>query len=203
MEEKVVNKENYKKDKIFQSFEVKDIVFLAIMSVAVIITSSFMPLLLPIPVFGIIQLGLGIQFSLFPVIGLLKVKKLGSLTYMSVFIGAFLAIMNPIMGIIILASGIFLEFFVLLIFRGYKKDIASIFAGTLFLPLSLPCLYVFYRHIFSNKNHKKTNKAIIALTGSKSSIAIGITIAVIAICFLGSMLAFLIIRELRKAGKIK
>ncbi|MCC8357132.1 MAG: hypothetical protein LJU34_04685 [Oscillospiraceae bacterium] len=60
--------------KSFLGYQIKDIVFLAIMSAVVLVTSSFMPLLLHIPVFGIIQIGLGLQFSMFPAIGLAKVR---------------------------------------------------------------------------------------------------------------------------------
>lgn len=199
--ESVKTKTN-KKEKIFQSFKVKDIVFLAIISVVVIITSAFMPLLLPIPLFGIIQLGLGIQFSLFPVIGLLKTKKIGSLTIISIFIGSFLTIMNPIMGIITILSGLIVELLVLIIFRGYKTDIASIFATTIFMPLSLPALYIFYKFIFSG-NKTKLSKATESLTLTKPIVSIGLSIAVIAVTLLGSIIGYLIIKELRKAGKIK
>ena len=64
--------------KIFQKYKIKDIVFLAIITACTLVTGAIMPLLVNVPLFGIIQLGLGIQFSLFPVIGMMKVKKPGA-----------------------------------------------------------------------------------------------------------------------------
>ena len=57
-----------KKNKVFQKYMIKDIVFLAIITCCTLVTGAIMPLLVNVPLFGIIQLGLGIQFSLFPVI---------------------------------------------------------------------------------------------------------------------------------------
>ena len=48
---------------IFQKYKIKDIVFLAIITCCTLVTGAIMPLLVNVPLFGIIQLGLGIQFS--------------------------------------------------------------------------------------------------------------------------------------------
>ena len=56
------------KNKIFQKYMIKDVVFLAIITCCTLVTGAIMPLLVNVPLFGIIQLGLGLQFSLFPVI---------------------------------------------------------------------------------------------------------------------------------------
>ena len=66
-------------NKIFQKFKIKDIVFLAIMAACMLVTGAIMPLVGQIPVFGIIQVCLGLQFSIFPVIGMMKVRKPGAL----------------------------------------------------------------------------------------------------------------------------
>ena len=101
-EEKLKKREARDKDesKMFRRFKIKDIVFLAIITACTLVTSAIMPLLIHVPVFGIIQLGLGLQFSIFPVIGLMKVRKAGSMTIMGVFIALFLVMMFPPMALI-------------------------------------------------------------------------------------------------------
>ena len=61
-------------NKIFRKYKIKDIVFLAIMAACMLVTGAIMPLVGQIPVFGIIQVCLGLQFSIFPVIGMMKVR---------------------------------------------------------------------------------------------------------------------------------
>lgn len=65
--------------KMFRRFKIKDIVFLAIITACTFITSVVMPFIKDVPVFGIIQICLGLQFSIFPVIGLMKIRKAGAL----------------------------------------------------------------------------------------------------------------------------
>ena len=72
--------------KIFKKYKIKDIVFLAIITACTLITGAVMPLLVNVPLFGIVQLGLGLQFSIFPVIGMMKVRKPGALLFQSIFI---------------------------------------------------------------------------------------------------------------------
>ena len=56
-------------EKTFRKYKIKDIVFLAIMSACMLVTGAIMPLVTQVPLYGIIQLCLGLQFSIFPVIG--------------------------------------------------------------------------------------------------------------------------------------
>ena len=72
--------------KFFKKYKIKDIVFLAIITACTLITGSVMPLLVNVPLFGIVQLGIGLQFSIFPVIGMMKVRKPGALLLQSIFI---------------------------------------------------------------------------------------------------------------------
>ena len=74
-------------NKIFRKYKIKDIVFLAIMAACMLVTGAIMPLVGQIPVFGIIQVCLGLQFSIFPVIGMMKVRKPGALLFMSLCCG--------------------------------------------------------------------------------------------------------------------
>ena len=69
------------REKIFEKFKIKDIVFLAIISAVALCTCAVMPLVasLQTTVFGIAQAVTGLQLSIFFAIGLMKVRKMGSL----------------------------------------------------------------------------------------------------------------------------
>lgn len=184
------------KKKLFQAFKAKDIVFLAIISAVTLITSSIMPLVAHVPVFGIIQVCLGIQFSLFPAIGLMKVRKPGALLFVSVFSGIVLIFMNTIMFFCLVACAVLCEAITLLIFRGYTRDTACFLCSALYLPLSLPFLYVWYQIIGGEDT-------VAAYANSNPLLSVGMSIAVVAVCCLGSFLGVRISRELRKAGALK
>ena len=202
-EEKRKKREARDKDesKMFRRFKIKDIVFLAIITACTLVTSAIMPLLIHVPVFGIIQLGLGLQFSIFPVIGLMKVRKAGSMTVMGIFIALFLVMMFPPMALIAVCA-VAVELIVFAIFRSYQSDWACVLAGTLYMPLTVPLLYLYY-----NVNYTVTgaeNEAVsMFLGGTNPWVIVGMTAAIAALCFVGSVIGMLISRELKKAGVLK
>lgn len=190
-----------KKNKVFQKYMIKDIVFLAIITCCTLVTGAIMPLLVNVPLFGIIQLGLGIQFSLFPVIGMMKVKKPFALLLQSMFISIFLVFMFPPM-VLLITCALLSELLTLLIFRGYKNDWACVFAGTLYMPLTLPLLYMYYNVFYTVSGEEKAAVSMF-IGGGNVGLTVGISFAVIAVCFVGSVIGMVIARELKKAGKLK
>ncbi|MDE5896589.1 MAG: hypothetical protein K2H43_02105, partial [Clostridia bacterium] len=190
-----------KKEKVFKKYMIKDIVFLAIITACTLVTGAIMPLLVNVPLFGIIQLGLGIQFSLFPVIGMMKVKKPFALLLQSIFISIFLVFMFPPMVLLIVCA-LASEALTLLIFRGYKSDWACVVAGTLYMPMTIPLLYLYYNVFYTVSGEEKAAVSMF-IGGGNVGLIIGITIAVIAVCFVGSLVGMIIARELKKAGKLK
>ena len=187
--------------KVFQKYQIKDIVFLAVITACTLITGAVMPLLVNLPLFGIIQLGLGLQFSIFPVIGLMKVRKPGALLMQSVFISVFLIFMFPPMAFIIVCA-LISEALVFLIFRGYESDSACVLAGTLYMPLTLPLMYLYYNAFYTVTGEEKAATSMF-LGSTPPGVVIGISVAVVALCFIGSVLGMLIARELKKAGVLK
>lgn len=187
--------------KVLKKYKIKDVVFLAIITAMTLITGAIMPLLIHVPVFGIIQLGLGIQFSLFPVIGMMKVRKAGALVLMALFSGVLLVFMFPPMFFCLLICALIAEALTLIIFRGYDKDRACVFAGTLYMPLTLPFLAVYYNVMYDWS--AGANEAVSQFVGVDPLLAVGISLAVVAVCFIGAMLGRLITKELKKAGKLK
>ena len=196
---KVTEEENDKK--IFKKYKIKDIVFLAIITACTLVTGAVMPLLVNVPLFGIVQLGLGLQFSIFPVIGMMKVRKPGALLFQSIFISVFLIFMFPPMALIIVCA-LIAETLALLIFRGYKNDWACVFAGTLYMPLTLPLMWLYYNAFYTVTGEEKAAMSMF-LGGANPGVVVGISIAVVALCFVGSVVGMLIARELKKAGVLK
>lgn len=187
--------------KIFKKYKIKDIVFLAIITACTLITGSVMPLLVNVPLFGIVQLGIGLQFSIFPVIGMMKVRKPGALLLQSIFIAMILVFMFPPMVMIVLC-GLTAETLSLLIFRSYKNDWACVLAGTLYMPMTLPLLYLYYNVFYTVTGGEKGAMRMF-LGGGNAGIAVGISIGVLALCFVGAVVGMLIARELKKAGALK
>lgn len=187
--------------KIFKKYKIKDIVFLAIITACTLITGSVMPLLVNVPLFGIVQLGIGLQFSIFPVIGMMKVRKPGALLLQSIFIAMILVFMFPPMVMIVLC-GLIAESLSLLIFRSYKNDWACVLAGTLYMPMTLPLLYLYYNVFYTVTGGEKGAMRMF-LGGGNAGIAVGISIGVLALCFVGAVVGMLIARELKKAGALK
>ena len=196
---KVSEEENDKK--IFKKYKIKDIVFLAIITACTLITGAVMPLLVNVPLFGIVQLGLGLQFSIFPVIGMMKVRKPGALLFQSIFISVFLIFMFPPRALIVVCA-LVAEALALLIFRGYKNDWACVFAGTLYMPLTLPLMWLYYNAFYTVTGEEKAATSMF-LGGANPGVVVGISIAVVALCFVGSVVGMLIARELKKAGVLK
>ena len=188
-------------NKIFRRYKIKDIVFLAIMAACMLVTGAVMPLVGQIPLFGIIQVCLGLQFSVFPVIGMMKVRKPGALLFMSLCCGVVLVFMNAVMFVCMLICAVIAEGLVLLIFRGYKKDGACLFAGTIYFSATLPFLYIYYRFLYTWTGEE--GQAVNAFIGSSAGMAVGMSIAVLAICFVGSFIGIIISRELKKSGVMK
>lgn len=202
-EEKQESEEENKEEKegFFKKYKIKDIVFLSIITACTLLTGAVMPLLVNIPLFGIIQLGLALQFSIFPVIGMLKVRKPGCLLYQSIFISIFLVFMFPAM-VFIIACALVAELVALLIFRGYQNDWACVLATTLYLPLTLPLLALYYNVFYTQTGNEKAAVSMF-LGGTNIYVIIGMSAAVIALCFLGSFIGKIISKELSKAGAFK
>ena len=194
-------KEEEDETKLFRKYKIKDIVFLAIMAACMLVTGAIMPLVGQIPLFGIVQLCLGLQFSVFPVIGMMKVRKAGALVFMSLCCGVLLVFMSPVMFFSILLCALIAEVLTGVIFRSYKRDGACLFAGTIYFPCSLPFLYVYYNFLYTVTS--ESGEAVSAFVGASPAVAIGMSAAVLVVCFVGALVGMLVSRELRKSGVMK
>ena len=185
------------KEKVFEPFKVKDIVFLAIISAVTLCTCAVMPLVasLQTVVFGIAQVVTGLQISIFFAIGLMKIRKVGSLFIMSLLTGLFQLLMAPPMFFSNLVIGLFLEILVVLIFKGYKKNSAVFFAVLLYNPLSLPFNFL-YNMLFGRE-------AMVTVATKAPWVTVGMSLAVVAMSALGAWIGMKISKELKKSGAMK
>ena len=185
------------KEKVFEPFKVKDIVFLAIISAVTLCTCAIMPLVasLQTVVFGIAQVVTGLQISIFFAIGLMKIRKVGSLFIMSLLTGLFQLLMAPPMFFSNLVIGLILEILVVLIFKGYKKDSAVFFAVLLYNPLSLPFNFL-YNMLFGRE-------AMVTVATKAPWVTVGMSLAVVVISALGAWIGMKISKELKKSGAMK
>ena len=184
---------------VFQKYKIKDVVFLAILSAVMLLTGGVMPLVTSVPLFGIIQLAIGLQFSVIPAIGLMKVRKPGALLFMALFSGVVLIFMFVPMFFCLSICALIAEVLAVLIFRGYKKDVACWFAAAIYLPLSLPFLLAYFR-IFGFASN---GAAVQALTNPVWWVAVLISVAILALTSLGAFIGVKITKELKKSGVIK
>lgn len=193
-------KENGNKEvintKIFQRFYSNDIVFLAIVAAVLILTCSVMPIVAELTkvLFGIAQLVTAFQMSLFATIGLMKVRKVFSLTLILTFMAIIMFIMSPVMGISNIIVALVIELIIIIIFRNYQKNIACFVAGALVPPFSLITPVVW---------NLITAPEISLATLSNVYIVLGMTLAVISLGLIGSFIGVLIGKELDKAGILR
>ena len=166
----------------FQKFQIKDVVFLAIMSAVAQATCGVMQLVISLQplLFGISELVTELQIGVFFAIGLYKVRKPGSLLIMALMMGLIQLMMSPPMFLSSVLNGILIELIVLL-----------------HTPLSLPFNYLYNRLV------KGADSPLAAVADRAPLATVGMTLAVVAVSALGALIGIKIARELKKSGVLK
>lgn len=181
--------------KIFKKFQVKDFVFLAVLSAAMTLCGGItMPLVMHTTVFGLRNMAAAPIYSIFVAIGLMKVRKPGALTIIGLFSGAPLIFFSTVMFFNNFVSAIIAELIMLLIFRGYQKKVSVFVTTGIYMPFSLPISVLFSLWLNGQSYDQLTaNPKISVLT----------SIGTIALAFLGAAIGMKIAAELQNAGKLK
>ena len=181
--------------KIFKKFQVKDFVFLAVLSAAMTLCGGItMPLVMHTTVFGLRNMAAAPIYSIFVAIGLMKVRKPGALTIIGLFSGAPLIFFSTVMFFNNFVSAIIAELIMLLIFRGYQKKVSVFVTTGIYMPFSLPISVLFSLWLNGQSYEQLTaNPKISVLT----------SVGTIALAFLGAAIGMKIAAELQKAGKLK
>lgn len=181
--------------KIFKKFQVKDFVFLAVLSAAMTLCGGItMPLVMHTTVFGLRNMAAAPIYSIFVAIGLMKVRKPGALTIIGLFSSAPLIFFSTVMFFNNFVSAIIAELIMLLIFKGYQKKVSVFVTTGIYMPFSLPISVLFSLWLNGQSYDQLTaNPKISVLT----------SIGTIALAFLGAAIGMKIAAELQKAGKLK
>ncbi len=181
--------------KIFKKFQVKDFVFLAVLSAAMTLCGGItMPLVMHTTVFGLRNMAAAPIYSIFIAIGLMKVRKPGALTIIGLFSGAPLIFFSTVMFFNNFVSAIIAELIMLLIFKGYQKKVSVFITTGIYMPFSLPISVLFSLWLNGQSYAQLTaNPKISVLT----------SIGTIILAFLGAAIGMKIAAELQKAGKLK
>lgn len=181
--------------KIFKKFQVKDFVFLAVLSAAMTLCGGItMPLVMHTTVFGLRNMAAAPIYSIFVAIGLMKIRKPGALTIIGLFSGAPLIFFSTVMFFNNFVSAIIAELIILLIFRGYQKKVSVFVTTGIYMPFSLPISVLFSLWLNGQSYAQLTaNPKISVLT----------SIGTIILAFLGAAIGMKIAAELQKAGKLK
>ena len=179
-------------NKRFQKFTVRDICFLAICAAAGLLFSAVMPLVAHVPVYGIIQIVVSVQTSLFLSLGLFKVRKHGSLLIIALLYSILQVFMAPVMFFMSLISALIIEGVFLIFKNGYHITIVRYLATILFIPLQMPMLWIYYSAI----SHELPDSYV----GNSWWFILLMVLAVIALNVLGTVLGNVIGKELEKAG---
>ena len=181
--------------KIFKKFQVKDFVFLAVLSAAMTLCGGItMPLVMHTTVFGLRNMAAAPIYSIFVAIGLMKVRKPGVLTIIGLFSGAPLIFFSTVMFFNNFVSAIIAELIMLLIFRGYQKKVSVFVTTGIYMPFSLPISVLFSLWLNGQSYDQLT---------ASPKISVLTSIGTIALAFLGAAIGMKIAAELQKAGKLK
>lgn len=177
-----------------EKFSVKDIIFIAIMSAALVLAGSLtMPFVMNVQLFGVRNLTSALLYSVLSIIALMKVKKIGTLTLLGLFHGCVLLMMAPVMFFNMVVCSIVSELLTYLIFRNYATDKAQVFATTMFIPLTLPTTLIFTMLL---------NGKTFAQVLDRPAISIFLCVATVLLSYIGTKLGQKIGKELQKAGKL-
>ena len=179
-----------------QKLQIKDVVFLAIMSAVALATCAVMPLVISLQplIFGISQLVTALQIGVFFAIGLYKVRKPGSLLIMALMMGLIQLMMSPPMFLSSVLNGVLIELIVLLLFGGYEKDGAVFCAAMLHTPPSLPFNYLYNRLV------KGADSPLAAVADRAPLAAAGMPLAAVPVPALGGLVGIQNARGAEKTG---
>lgn len=178
-----------------KKFELKDIVFLAILAA---VSTLFGGLAMPVmrsTIFGIQTLVTSPFYCLFASVALMKVKKPGTLSIFGLFTGFPLLFMSPVMFFNNFAGGVLAEIITMLIFKNYEKKISVITASAVWMILTVPFSLPF--SIWFNGSSLEHFKS------TALSTTLIVCAGVIVLSVSGAAVGLKISEELKKAGKMK
>lgn len=174
-------------------FELKDIIFLAIIS-AIITLANFItvPIVVSIPLVGIRQVVSAFPQGLLFTIGVLKVRKNGSILFLGFLTGIVLIPISWIIFAFNMFAAILSEVIIFVIFRNFKKNLAIVVGCSIYNPLTIPGAFLFQLWAQEPIAEYIENPIITILMFGLA----------LVISLLGCLLGLKIGKSLKKAGKL-
>lgn len=178
-----------------KALTIKEVIFLAILSAVLLLLSALiMPLVMFTQIMVLRQLLAAPIFALFVAVALRRVPKLGALSLVGFLTGAVLLFMSLIMFINNVLAALLVELLVLLIFRGYARRGAIVFAATLYMPLTIP-ISLLSTMLLRGQSWSELMDSTLE--------TVVLPLGTLALALLGALLGMKIADEMQKAGKLK
>lgn len=185
-------------DHLFKFFTVRDLVFVAVCSAAMLVTCAVMPLVAGLQLFGINFLAVSFQISLFQAVIIGKVQKFGASFISMLLLGllhlAFAIQMFPICII----AGALSELLAMLIFRRYKNR-WSVGITAALPPLFIAGMNTGWTYVVSGEEATRE----LFLSGVGWYIPLAVCLGILVLAMLGSLTGTLTIFKLKEKGVIK
>lgn len=183
-----------KEDHLFKYYTVKDFVFIAVASAAMIVSCFTMPLMNAIPIFGMGFIGISFQVCFFQAVIASKVKKIGCVFCSAFILGLFHLAMAPHMFLFCIISGIICELIACLL-KGYRNSFSIIFVCGLLSSLIMVS-YVSYDFILLGE------EAFTKLYIENWWIPTIIGVCELLLGYSGSISGTLLMKKLKKKGAL-
>lgn len=185
-------------NKLFKKYKIKDLIFIVVASVAMLITCAVMPFLASVQIFGIGMLGIAFQVSFFQAVILLKVRKPGALFISAMLLGLFHIVFAPQMILFCFLSGILSEALGLLLFRNYKSSVGLAFTSSLLVPF-ITAFNISWHFLITGYAQSMED---LYLQNAQWWIPTIVILGVFTLSILGATLGSLLMRKLYKKGVI-
>lgn len=186
--------------KIFKKYTVKDVVFIVVASVAMLITCIDMPFLNSLGIFGIGMVGIAFQVSFFQAVILARVRKPGASLISSFLLGMFHVVFAPQMILFSFIGGLVGETLGLLIFRGYKSYLSIGFTSSFLVPVI--ALFTVAWYFMLNMGDPAIAMKHLSLTNAGVLIPVVTIFGVVGLSIAGAVCGTLLMRTLYKKGVI-
>lgn len=179
---------------MFQDFEIKDLVFLGLISATLLLLGGLiMPLVMSTQLFGLQQLLSAPFFALLTTLALHKVPKRWSLPLLGLMTGSVLLFMSAVMFFNNVLAALLAEGISLARFKDYENDQAKLWASLLWIPCTLPITFLFM-YWFQDRG--------IAEQLAQPWLSALLIAGSFLFSYLGARLGASLSQELKKAGKL-
>lgn len=175
-------------------FSVRDIVFLAVSGVLVLVFSALTSPLHALGIFGLPQMLVSPFFSFFLAIGVMKVRKPGSASIITLVSALLALLMRPASGLTALVTGLVAELVVMIVFRSYRRIASIVIVAALVPMLMVPVQILYYLLVL----HVRLASVI-----SFNAAVGGVLAATVILSILGALAGTKVARELISSGRMK